>query len=823
MAALKQERELGKVPFLVYWAKPNQRGLPNPMNKTITVALAGNPNAGKTTIFNALTGARQHVGNWPGVTVEKKEGRVTGKGADIHIIDLPGTYSLTAFSLEEQIARSFIVDERPNAVIDVVDASNLERNLYLTVQLMEMDVQVIMALNMIDVARGRNISIDHEKLSELLGISITPTDGKRGIGVKDLVKEIVNVHTTLPQDRPQRFLNYGAEVEEELEIIIDELEDANFKLDPLPIRWVAVKLLESDPEIIKLVHENPKGDEILELVSESRNHLEGIFGDPPEIALADARYGFISGAIKQCVTVKYSDRIHLSEQIDKVLTHKLLGPMILLIILYGVYKFTFQVSGPLVEYFESAFVYLGDRVSDILPDGLIQSMVVSGVIDGVGGVLGFTPLIAFMFLAIAILEDTGYMARIAFMLDRVLRGFGLHGASMLALMVSGGIAGGCAVPGIMATRTMKEPKERLATILVAPLMNCGAKLPVYALLIAAFFPGNKAGMMFLLTLISWSMALLAGKVIRSTVLSGPSAPFVLELPPYRIPTLKALVIHTWERTWMYVKKAGTVILAVSIILWAMMTFPILPDSKAQVYMEKKNTLAEEFLAEPIVKKTLESASTPKALKGLKGAISNNKEGFGYSDLERYESVIDSMAQGSSPYETNGQADATEHINKDFIKKYRDFAEKVQATENNQRTAQLKYTLGGRLGVFLEGVFHPIGFEWKTCIALVGGFAAKEVVVSTMGTAYSLGDVDPESTAGLSDRLKKAPGWNPLTAFSLIMFVMLYAPCFVTLVVINKETGSWKWTLFAVVYTTTLAYIVALAVKLVGQFLGLGVS
>lgn len=823
MAALEKSASWVRFLFFVYSRQPEPEGLLNPMNKKISVALAGNPNAGKTTIFNALTGARQHVGNWPGVTVEKKEGRVTHKSADIHVIDLPGTYSLTAFSLEEQIARSFIVDERPDAVIDVVDASNLERNLYLTVQLMEMDVQVIMALNMMDVARGRNISIDHEKLSKLLGISITPTDGKRGIGVKDLIEEIVITHNTLPQDRAQRFLNYGSEVEEELDIIIDELEEAEFSLDPLPIRWVAVKLLESDPEIIKLVHENPKGDEILELVSESRKHLEGIFGDPPEIALADARYGFISGAIKQCVTVKYSDRIHLSEQIDKVLTHKLLGPLILLLVLYGVYKFTFQVSGPLVGYFESAFVFLGDRVSDILPDGLIQSLVVSGLIDGVGGVLGFTPLIAFMFLAIAILEDTGYMARIAFMLDRVLRGFGLHGASMLALMVSGGLAGGCAVPGIMATRTMKEPKERLATILVAPLMNCGAKLPVYALLIAAFFPGNKAGMMFLLTLISWLMALLAGKVIRATVLSGPSAPFVLELPPYRIPTLKALVIHTWERTWMYVKKAGTVILAVSIILWAMMTFPVLPDGRAKVYTEKKSLLVEKFLTEPSVKTVLEGDSSPKALKELKEALAGNKEGFDYSVLESYESAIESMKNRSATNPGTGRAEALETVDKRFIEKYREFKGNIQTIENNQRTAQLKYTVGGRLGVFLEGVFQPIGFEWKTCIALVGGFAAKEVVVSTLGTAYSLGDVDPESTAGLSDRLKSEPSWNRLKAFSLIMFVMLYAPCFVTLVVINKETGSWKWTLFAVVYTTTLAYIVALTVKLVGQFLGFGVS
>ncbi len=566
--------------------------------KKITVALAGNPNAGKTTLFNALTGARQHVGNWPGVTVEKKEGILKHAGREIHVIDLPGTYSLTAYSLEELIARNFIVDSRPDVVVDVIDASNLERNLYLATQLMEMGAKLVIALNMIDVAQGRSINIDVKKLSELLGVAVIPTNGKKGVGIEELLQSAIEAAESGTDLDRQRTVNYGTEVEEELEKIEKQLAPCDAFLKGLSRRWLAVKLLEGDSEVIKKIESIPGIDRVTKQVDESRKHLTDIFADSPEILLTDARYGFASGAVRQAVQSEATDRVYLSEAIDRVLTHRLLGPAVLFLVIYALYTFTFQGSEPFVNVFKAFFKWLGVQMSAALPDGLLKSLVVSGIIDGVGGVLGFIPLIAFMFFAIAILEDTGYMARMAFMLDRVLRGFGLHGASMLALMVSGGIAGGCAVPGIMATRTLKEPKERLVTILVAPLMNCGAKMPVYALLIGAFFAEKQARMMLLLTLISWFMALMAGRIIRSTVLKGPSAPFVLELPPYRLPTLRGLLIHTWERTWMYIKKAGTVILAVSILLWAAMTFPSLPEEKSQVFEQREQKLTEAFLRDP---------------------------------------------------------------------------------------------------------------------------------------------------------------------------------------------------------------------------------
>ena len=456
--------------------------------------------------------------------------------------------------------------------------------------------------------------------------------------------------------------------------------------------------------------------------------------------------------------------MHLSETLDKALTNRLLGPIILLLVLYGVYVFTFQGSSFLVHGFETFFKWLGATVGDILPDGLFKSLIVSGIIAGVGGVLGFTPLIAFMFFAIAILEDTGYMARIAFMLDRVLRGFGLHGASMLALLVSGGLAGGCAVPGIMATRTMKEPKERLVTILVAPLMNCGAKLPVYALLIGAFFSVGKAQMMFILTVISWTLALIAAKAIRSTILSGPSAPFVLELPPYRMPTLKGLLIHTWERTWMYVKKAGTIILAVSIVLWSLMQFPGLPEEQVKSFDDRVGSLTATFLAEPVAAKVFASEQDLDSFEKFQTEFDKGKtKGLAQRNPQFY-ALASALKEDASRDSKAGYSDLAES--------YKKFSDEKTSIEAEKQSASLRNTIGGRMGVALEKVLWPLGFDWRTNVALVGGFAAKEVVVATLGTAYSLGDINPKEAGSLGEKLTKEPGWNPLMAFTLIMFVML---------------------------------------------------
>jgi len=733
------------------------------------IALAGNPNSGKTTLFNELTGARQHVGNYPGVTVEKKEGLHVHDGHNIHIVDLPGAYSLTAYSLEEVVARDFLVNEKPDVVIDIIDSSNLERNLYLAIQFLEMGIPMCIALNMIDVAEKRGIKINSEKLSTLLGVPVVPTIARTGEGKNNLIDAAVNV---VQGKRRQSNLkiSYGDDLDRALLEMEEEIKANEFLTDTYQARWIALKYLEDDKQILsKGRKNNPSLSAKLEkTVKKVSQHLERTLNTYPEAMIADQRYGYINSIIKQGVVQQKYDqnRLYTSDKIDQIVTNRFLGPIIMLVALMGLYHFTFTYSEIPVGWFESFFGWLGDAASTHLPDGFLKSLVISGIIDGVGGVLGFVPLIMFMFFGIALLEDSGYLARVAFMLDRVFRIFGLHGSSVMAFIVSGGIAGGCAVPGVMATRTLKSQRERLATLLTVPFMNCGAKLPVFALLIAAFFPKNEATMMLIITLVAWLGALLVAKLLRLTVIKGESAPFVMELPPYRFPTFKGLAIHTWERTWQYIKKAGTVILGISIILWAMMTFPCLPDSKVQEFEYQRE--AAKAVAGMTIVRELEAI-------GEETGLSQEVQ-----DLKNRLVVI------------------------------------------NLREAEegLRNSIAGRFGIALEGISKWAGFDWRTNIALVGGFAAKEVVISALGTAYSLGEVDPEESDSLSEILAKTPGWSPLVALSLIIFTIFYAPCFVTVVMIVRESGSWKWGAFSMAFNTILAFVLAALVFQIGSVMGI---
>ncbi len=729
------------------------------------VALGGNPNAGKTTLFNVLTGSRQHVGNYPGVTVDRKEGRYVQNGHDMHIVDLPGTYSLTAYSVEEVVARDFLVNERPRVTVNIVDASSLERNLYLTTQFLELGIPTCVALNMIDVARGRGIEVDANKLSHLLGVPVIPIVARTGFGKKNLMDAVERV-AEAPLPRPLR-ISYGRDLETAIQEMEKIIIGRAFLTDLYPSRWIAIKYLENDEQVLKKGRETDPliADGLEAIVLKVGAHIEETLETYPEAMIADHRYGFISSLLRQGVIKERHDRnrLFLSDHIDKVLVNRFAGPIIMLLVLMGLYQFVFTYSEMPVAWCERFFERLADIVSASLSDGLLKSLVVSGVIDGVGGVLGFVPLIMFMFLGIAVLEDSGYLARVAFMLDRVFQIFGLHGSSVMAYIVSGGIAGGCAVPGVMATRTLRSPKERIATLLTAPFMNCGAKLPVFALLIAAFFPHSRAQMMFVLTLISWAGALLAAKLLRMTVVRGASTPFVMELPPYRLPTIRGLMIHTWERTWQYAKKAGTVILGISVLLWAAMTFPRLPDTQIDLY----DTLRSSKLS--AAAQVVEERET---------------------------------ATGAQPFSA-----AAAQLKADLL-----------VVDAQQAGAALRHSLAGRIGTGLESVSRWAGFDWRTNIALLGGFAAKEVIVSTLGTAYSLGTVDAEDSDSLAVRLAAEPGWRTLTAWSVIIFIMFYAPCFVTVVCIARES-SWKWGLFSMVFNTSLAFFLAVMVYQAGVALG----
>jgi ferrous iron transport protein B len=734
-----------------------------------TVALAGNPNSGKTTLFNELTGSHQHVGNYPGVTVEKKEGTYFRDGFRLHIVDLPGTYSLTAYSLEEVVARDFLVNHKPEVVINIVDASNLERNLYLAVQFLEMGVPICIALNMIDVATKRGIKVDAQKLASLLGVPVVPTVARIGKGKKELMDSAAHIIQTVKELSPLK-ISYGSDIDQALSDMEKEIEARRFLTDKYRARWVALKYMENDEQILDLGKKTNAelAGQLEETVRKVSVHLQNTLDTYPEAMIADQRYGYIKSILKQGVIQhKYDqNRLYSSDRIDKVLTNRFVGPLIMLAVIAALYQFTFTYSELPVGWLEGFFKWLGSSIATILPDGLLKSLIISGVIDGVGGVLGFVPLIMFMFFGIAILEDSGYLARVAFMLDRVFRIFGLHGSSVMAFIISGGIAGGCAVPGIMATRTLKSPRERLATLLTVPFMNCGAKLPVFALLIATFFAQHEATVMFIITIGAWVGALLVAKLLRVTLIKGASTPFVMELPPYRMPTFKGLAIHTWERTWQYIRKAGTVILGMSIVLWAMMTFPGLPETKAREFEKSRQTELDR--APAAVVRELEGASVDAAL----------------SDAAR------------------------------------NLKERIQRIDAAKAQAALRNSIAGRLGTVMERVSRWAGFDWRTNIALLGGFAAKEVVVSTLGTAYSLGEVDPEAAGSLSETLAKDPGWSPVMAVGLIVFTIFYSPCFVSVICITRESGSWKWGVFAMAFNTLLAFILAVLVFQIGSALGL---
>ena len=792
------------------------------MKRNVTIALSGNPNSGKTTVFNALTGARQHIANYPGVTVEKKYGAVFHKGHEIEVVDLPGTYSLTAYSLEEIVARDFLVNEKPDLVIDIVDASNLDRNLYLAVQFKELGIPLVIALNMVDVAESRGIVVDHKQLSELLEVPVVPMVARSKKGLQKLLDKVLEVSREDPEWRPAT-ISYGRDIDESLNQIRSIIERSDILGEKYPSRWCALKFLEGDSQIREVLRKDASlVQEIGIIYRNTSKHIMDTLEEDPEGIISEHRYGYITGITKKCVKRRIESRLNLSDKIDKVLTNRIIGPLLMLVILYIIYAFTFSASEAPVLWFEAFFDALKAGIALVVPAGNLQSLLVSGIIDGVGGVLGFVPLIMFMFFAIAIMEDSGYMARVAYMLDRVLRWFGLHGNSVMALVVSGGISGGCAVPGVMAARTLKDPRERIATLLVVPFMNCGAKLPIYAVLIGAFFSEDKARMLFILTLLSWAFALFAAKIIRATVLKGPKTPFVMELPPYRMPTFRGLLIHTWERTWQYIKKAGTVILGFSIILWVMMTFPGLSEKQAGSFQDRRAELTDSLLSSADVREIITDGKDLAELERIYSAYAQKPPGGDAPHAEELEkNPLRALALAATSLETGSAlSDRFDTTHLKAASQYLIYRDKLLETNRLEQEAALKRTIAGWLGRRLETITRPLGFDYRINIALVGGFAAKEVVVSTLGTAYSLGESDSEEASSLAERLKQDPTWTPLLAFTLLIFTMLYVPCFVTVISIGRES-SWGWAGFSIVFNLFAAYLVSIVIRQGGLVLGIG--
>lgn len=682
--------------------------------KKLKVALCGNPNAGKTSLFNALTGSRQHVGNWAGVTVEKKVGYATFGDYAVEVVDLPGTYSLTAFSMEELIARDYIIHESPDVVINVIDSTNLERNLYLTTQLIELGCKAVVALNMADEAKHKGILIDTKKLSVLLGMPVVQTVGSVGTGIKDVLREAVAVKESKEPLSRHIHINYGAEVEEEIKKVQVELRKDPVLANLYSTRWFAVKLLEHDKQVVEEVVAKFKDhDNLLRQVEVSHAHIEKILNDESEIILADARYGFIKGVLGETYSHRSIDRVTISDKIDKILTSRVLGIPILIGLLWVMFQTTFSLGAYPMGWIDNLVAQISTFISRVMPNSILKDLLVNGIISGVGGVVVFLPNIMILFFFISLFEDTGYMARAAFIMDRVMHTLGLHGKSFIPMIMGFG----CNTTAIMSTRSLENKTDRMLTILINPLISCSARLPVYILLAGTFFGGNAGNVIFSIYLIGIVLAILLGQLFRKTLFRGEAAPFVMELPPYRIPRMQSILIHMWDKGSIFLKKVGGVILIAAVIIWFVTAFPRLPT----------------------------------------------------------------MPDGTATGDVMSQSYA------------------------------------GRAGRLIEPVLKPLGFGWKGGVALLTGVAAKEIVVSTFGVLYQAGDKVNHESEGLRNALKQ--DMTPLTALSFMLFTLIYIPCIGALGAMYRELGSLKWTLFAISYSLTLAWIVSFIVYQGGLLLG----
>lgn len=721
------------------------------MAYSLRIAVAGNPNSGKTTLFNMLTGAHQHVGNYNGVTVEKKEGILRHEGREIIFLDLPGTYSLSAYSPEERIASETLLAGTEQAVLYVADAGLLERSLLLAVQIREMGQPMVLACNMMDELRAQGHDIDFTQLSALMGATAVPTVGVSGQGVQELFVQVE--HVALAGSPTPLHVSYGPLLDPVLDTLADlvgqQHPEALRHYGAAPARWMALMLLEENPRAWAAVHAaGSDAESAARKVCDKARAAAQEQDNRVEDTIALYRFTFCRNVVQHCLRhgEQQRARMRLSDSLDKVLAHSVWGAVVMFAVLYVIFNLVIFVGAYPQEWLENGFSWCSSTLRTLLPEGFATSLVTDGIIDGLGGVLSFVPLIVILFVLIAILEDSGYMARMAYIADRLFHFFGLHGTSVMPYIIAGGIAGGCAIPGVMATRAMPSPMEKLATMLTLPYMTCGAKLPVVLLLAGTFFPDNVANVLFCVVLASWLVAFLMARLLRFTVLRGVPTPLVMEMPPYRWPSARTILLHGWERTWMYLRKAVVVLLPVSILLWAAMTFPSLPVETALEFENHKGVLAQKMQ--------------------ISGISQEQKD---------------------------------------------ELQEQIDALDKEQEAAALRHSLAGRLGAWVENYTAPIGFNWRTNVALIGGIAAKEAIVSTLGTAYSLGSDVGEDDAPLSTLLKRDPSWNAGVALSLLVFVLLYSPCFVTLVVIRQESGSWKWVAFSIVFNTILAYTAALAV------------
>ena len=694
------------------------------MNK-IVVALAGQPNVGKSSLINAISNAKLKVGNFSGVTVDKTEvvfticDDVSCQDYETHIIDLPGAYSLTEYTIEEKVTKSFLQSDEYDVIVNVVDSTNLQRNLLFTTQLLETGKKVIVALNMSDEAEDEGIEIDEKQLSKILGVPCIKTAAASGEGIEEIKEAIVEVYN---KKETTAKVVYSDPIEEEITHIVTFLKEKNYKSE-LPYRHLAVKLLQEDEDVYKKMHDEPIWIEMLPLVREALGHLY-IHHNTKNLKeiFDDEHFAFAKGAKMEVMSTRSMRAKNLTQKIDNLLINKILGIPLFLFFMWGLFQLTFELGSIPMDYIDAAFGWMGDQAKAVLGEGQLGSLVADGMIAGVGAVIMFLPNIVILFIGIALLETTGYMSRVAFLLDGFFHKFGLHGKSFIPLVTGFG----CSVPAYMAARTLKNEKDRLITLFIIGFMSCGARLPIYVLFAGAFFAADEAGNILFIIYISGALlGLLMAKVLKTFVFKGEDEPFVMEMPKYRMPSLK-LVWHTvYGQAKSYMKKAGTFILMAAILIWFASNYPKYPEIELSYQTKIEQTVNEE--------------------------------------------------------------------------------EKAQL-ENELTMTLLEKSYLGIVGHASEPLFEPLGFDWRMTVALETGLAAKEVVVSTLGVLYALGDEVDEGNEGLIKQIKANIPFASAIAF--IVFVMIYLPCLAASMVFAKEAGGWKYLGYLFIMTTLTAWILS---------------
>nr|WP_320012557.1 ferrous iron transport protein B [uncultured Desulfobulbus sp.] len=791
--------------------------------KKLLVGLAGQQNAGKSTTFNMLTGANQHIANYPGVTVDKKSGFYTFEGVRVETVDLPGTYSLTSFSLEERVARDFLISEKPDVIVNVVDASSLKRSLYFTFQVLEMGFSVVVALNMMDVATRNGISIDIEKLEHRLGVDIIPTVGRKGKGKKELRSAILA--TTERKEGLPLTISY-----EEIEPLLKELQEklaTTLPAETYPLRWLAVKLVEGDSEAERILIEH-MGAASGEL--EQARKIRREFEENHYMSVADYMVGcrdrLASSIVASCVTRESQGGFNITEKIDQLLLNRFAAPIFLILTVFLIYQLSIVKGYELTQYWWPFLAKFRAIVAGLLPDaGLLHDPYIRSMglwmVDSANALLNYIPIFLILFSLIAILEDSGYMARIAFILDKMFNAFGLHGQSTLPFILGGVFAGGCAVPGVMSTKGIPDERSRMATILTVPYMNCLAKIPFYTLLVNVFFVDYKSWTMLFLSTFTIFAALLIAKFLTATVLkTKETAPFVMELPNYHPPTLFGVGQRAIERTWQYIKKVGSIVIAVSVCVFTLLQFPGLDDDREAYYQQEMNKAVATFY-----KKIEGSSYAPQlqeqaALVSLVNLYTDYKTARLNVKTAEASQALDASYQDNNPELFIFLKPGSDKNAKTINKNLRSLVSERKSLRREIKNENIENSFLGMFGRALEPITQLAGFDWKINVAIFSSFAARESSVATIGVLYQEGADENKSLEERMGTETSSSGFTPLHALAVMVFFALYPPCLATTIMIKVQTNSYKWMLFSMLFPTTLGFAVASGIYSGGMALGM---